>query len=272
MINTGNHYSVSRAEIPLAEGEKLRCEPGSMLAYRNLSVETARSSKSYLELTKSYFLGGESIFANSFEGQKGGGWIRLEEQIPGQIVCHELRAGEPGVVVTRESLLASTLNVSTETKYRGVSGFFKGVGIGSTVAKLVDDTDSVGRIYLNSGKGVVQAISVSSEDGPVVVDNDHIVGYTEGLENTVRRMGNTKSLFLSGEGFVCEFAGNGTVFVDSGTTGRSNALSSGAGASKDSVENTAIQVAVAGAVALGVGLVFGREGVDTLIKIISQKA
>lgn len=264
-----SHNPVLHTEIPLAEGERLHCEPGSMLACRNLSVETTRSSKSYWELIKSYFLGGESIFANIFVGKKGGGWIRLEEKIPGQIVSHELRPGEPGVVITRGSLLASTPNVSTKTKCRGILGFFKGVGLGSTLAKLADNVDSVGRIYLNSGQGVVQAIPISSKAGPVIVDNDHIIGYTEGLENKVRRMGDMKSLFLSGEGLVCEFKGNGTVFVDSGTTGRSNYLSSGVSGGAGQFQDTAIKVAVFSTVGLGLGLVLGPKKIfDLMMKFL----
>ena len=49
--------------------------------------------------------------------------------------------------------------------------------------------------------------------GDYVVDTGHIVAFTEGLEYSVTRVGGYKSLFLSGEGLVCRFTGEGKVWI-----------------------------------------------------------
>ena len=44
-------------------------------------------------------------------------------------------------------------------------------------------------------------------DGNYVVDTSHVVAFTGGLQYNVESVGGLKSLFLSGEGLVCRFAG-----------------------------------------------------------------
>jgi uncharacterized protein (AIM24 family) len=46
-----------------------------------------------------------------------------------------------------------------------------------------------------------------------VVDTGCIVGFTEGLQYRVTMFGGYKSLFFSGEGLVCQFTGQGKVWV-----------------------------------------------------------
>jgi uncharacterized protein (AIM24 family) len=46
-----------------------------------------------------------------------------------------------------------------------------------------------------------------------VVDTGHIVAFTEGLDYRVSKVGGYKSLFFSGEGFVCRFSGEGKVWI-----------------------------------------------------------
>jgi uncharacterized protein (AIM24 family) len=45
------------------------------------------------------------------------------------------------------------------------------------------------------------------------VDTGHIVGFEPGLTFNVRKVGGLKSLFLSGEGLVCDFSGKGKLYL-----------------------------------------------------------
>jgi uncharacterized protein (TIGR00266 family) len=47
----------------------------------------------------------------------------------------------------------------------------------------------------------------------VVVDTGHVVAFEETLEFDVRRIGGLRSTLFSGEGLVCEFRGEGTVWT-----------------------------------------------------------
>jgi len=46
-----------------------------------------------------------------------------------------------------------------------------------------------------------------------VVDNGFVVAFTDGLDYKVESIGGMKSLFLSGEGFVSRFKGQGKIWV-----------------------------------------------------------
>ena len=47
----------------------------------------------------------------------------------------------------------------------------------------------------------------------------HDVAFTEGLSYDVRRFGGTKGLFFSGEGFICEFNGQGRLYMQTRNVG-----------------------------------------------------
>ena len=66
-----------------------------------------------------------------------------------------------------------------------------------------------GDLWFNTFGGLI-AIDVRDN---YVVDTGYIVGFTEGLSYDVRPVAGMKSLFFSGEGLVCRFAGEGTVWI-----------------------------------------------------------
>jgi len=60
-------------------------------------------------------------------------------------------------------------------------------------------------------------------DGEYVVDTDKIIAWEEGLTYDITKVGGYKSLFFSGEGFVCRFSGKGKLWIQ---TRSSNAFKS----------------------------------------------
>jgi len=50
-------------------------------------------------------------------------------------------------------------------------------------------------------------------DEPLVVDEDHLVAWTDGLDLDRERDGSVKSALLGGEGFVTRFTGEGRVWL-----------------------------------------------------------
>jgi uncharacterized protein (TIGR00266 family) len=209
----------SPSQIPLKEGEALIIEPGGMLAHKNCAIKTALTSGSLWERTKRYFLGGEPLFRNTFTAQKNGGWIALEEHLPGQIVTKNLTP-HSALMIRRTALLASTPNVKLETKYLGLSGYLKGQGI-ATIRSTV--SQGTGQVYFHAQDGVVRSFRIRPQDGPITIDNDMILAYSENLNSKLKKVGGTFSTFFSGEGLVCEFQGDGIVYVASGSqTGQEN--------------------------------------------------
>lgn len=199
-------------KISLNEGQSLNVEPSAMLACKNVEMET-RLNGSVFAVAKRYFLGGESLFQNCYTAKEGGGWIALEESLPGQINAYELQPGK-NLVIGRKAYVAADQNVKVSFHYAGAKGLFRGVGAVKLKASVIDKQS--GRVFFNSMEGITKAIVISEETGPVIIDNEDIVAYTDTLQVSRRKLGDMKTLFLSGEGFVNEFKGNGTVFVGSG--------------------------------------------------------
>jgi uncharacterized protein (AIM24 family) len=52
-----------------------------------------------------------------------------------------------------------------------------------------------------------------------ICDTSHIVGFTGGLNYNVTKLGGLKSLFLSGEGLVCQFTGHGRLWISTRNPG-----------------------------------------------------
>jgi uncharacterized protein (AIM24 family) len=194
-----------------------------MLAYQNCAMATHFAAGSLWEKLKSYALGGELLWRNSFTAQKGGGWIALEEQMPGQIVMQDLSPDRPALMIRGGAYLASNDNVQFETRYLGLSGYFAGKG---TAVQRAFVEEGTGKVFFHADGCTVRALPVRPEDGPLIVDNDMILAYSENLACELKNPGSSTSSFLfSGEGMVCEFSGDGIVYVASGTqTGRSNFL------------------------------------------------
>lgn len=198
--------------ILLAEGESLNVEPGGMLAFKNLKMATKNAVTGFSSIFKRYVLAGETLFLNTYVAQKDGGWITLEENQPGQIASSLLNPGGKGFVIRRGAYLASTSNVFFDTKVAGLNGYLQGKGIAITIAK-VNEGDKPGRVYFHTPYGVAKKFHICANDKPVTIDNDMILGYTEGLEITIKKINGIKSLFFSGEGFVCEFKGQGDIYI-----------------------------------------------------------
>ena len=47
----------------------------------------------------------------------------------------------------------------------------------------------------------------------LTVDSGHVVGWSQGISYQVRKVGNWKSTFLSGEGLVADLTGPGTIYL-----------------------------------------------------------
>ncbi|WP_269595617.1 AIM24 family protein [Methanothermococcus okinawensis] len=59
--------------------------------------------------------------------------------------------------------------------------------------------------------GTLETVELNDES--LIVDNGNLVGFTEGLSYSLRRIGRLKSSLLGGEGVVYEFKGTGKVYI-----------------------------------------------------------
>ena len=96
------------------------------------------------------------------------------------------------------------MDVAVESKWQGMAkGFFSGEKL------FLIRCSGKGDLWFNTYGAMIEV----DVKGDYVVDTGHIVAFTEGLEYSVTRVGGYKSLFLSGEGLVCRFTGEGKVWI-----------------------------------------------------------
>jgi uncharacterized protein (TIGR00266 family) len=148
--------------------------------------------------------GGESIFINEFAGPQGGEVV-IAPALSGQIVHRRLSNGER-LLVQAGSYLASTGSVDSKLRWGGLRTLFGGEGL------FLLECTGEGDLFINA-YGSIVTVPIN---GSYVVDTGHIVAFDGTLDFKIKGVsGGLKSLFLSGEGLVCQFQGQGNVYMQS---------------------------------------------------------
>ena len=195
----------------LGPGESVKVEPGAMVAQSSdLSISTGRATKG--GVMKGLFkavLGGESFFVNTFTAGPSGGWISMAPSTPGDIRTFDLNQGE-NLFLQGGAYMASTPNVETDTKFQGAKSLFTKEG--SFFLRAFSRNGS-GQVFYTA-YGAIKEIEITP-DSPIVVDNGHLVAYSEGVNYTVDKSGGWKTTMLGGEGLILRFSGMGKIWIQS---------------------------------------------------------
>ncbi len=183
--------------VQVRSGETIKIEASAMAA-----MDTNMKMKTKMRGGLGRFLSGESIFINEFTADGGPGEILIAPGAPGDTE-HVYLDGDT-IYLQNSGFVACGMDVKVESKWQGfMKGFFGGEGL------FLVRCSGKGDLWFNTF-GAMIPIDV---DGEYVVDNGHIVAFTEGLEYKVTKVAGYKSLFLSGEGLVCRFNGQGRVWI-----------------------------------------------------------
>jgi uncharacterized protein (TIGR00266 family) len=201
-------FSLARVTFERA-GESLVAESGAMVARdEGVAMKTAMRGGLWAS-AKRKLLGGESLFINTFTASAPGQTLYLAAGPEGDTLEVDLQPGEP-LFIQSGAFLAAAETVKLDTKWGGAKGFF---GAGLFLLKA----DGPGRILM-SAFGAIHKVDVS---GPgFICDNEHIVAFTSGLQYDIRKVAGMKGLFFSGEGLVCHFHGQGSLWMQTRNPGR----------------------------------------------------
>lgn len=151
-------------------------------------------------------LTGENLFLNEFTAQNAPGEIGIAPATPGDLM-HQYLDGDT-IYLQNTAFVACSTGVSVETKWQGLlKGFFSSEGL------FLIRCSGKGDLWFNTYGASIE-IDVTED---YVVDTGNIVAFTEGLEYKITKVGGYKSLFFSGEGFVCRFSGKGKVWIQTRT-------------------------------------------------------
>lgn len=215
-ITHGPSFALLR--VDLQPGQRLVCEAGSMVARSsNVQMDVKMSTKQSMGFFNMVFtimiafvrkmLGGESFFVNHFYGaQPGSVWIA--PTMAGEITYRRINPGEK-LMLSAGAYLASVGDIDVKMKFGGLKSMLAKEGA------FMLEVSGNGDLWFNSYGGTT-AVDIN---GPFMVDNGHFVAFEGQLTYNLRSAGGGMLGFLAGgEGLVCEFNGQGKVYIQSRNT------------------------------------------------------
>lgn len=193
--------SFSVARCTLSGGEQLKAESGAMAA-TSAGVEIeAKMQGGLMKGLKRSVLGGESFFMSTLTAPSEGGWVDVAPRLPGDIII--LPVGE-ALNLTRGCYLASSNEVEIDTKWGG----FKTIG-GGEGGFLIRATG--GGTVVASCYGAIDTVELGAGES-IVIDSGHLVAFDPTIQFKTRKASTgVMNTLKSGEGFVMEFTGPGTI-------------------------------------------------------------
>ncbi len=192
------------AKVALQNGESVVAEAGAMVG-TSTNVQMETQSGGMMKGLKRMF-GGESFFRNTFTAQNGPGELLLAHAVCGDMQILEMT--QQGYFMQSGAYIASSPQVNIETKRGGFKGMFSGVG-----AFILHATAQQPGQVLVGAFGGIQELQC---DGNLVIDTGHLVAWDGSLQYNISKSGTGWiASFLSGEGLVCHFQGQGRIWIQS---------------------------------------------------------
>lgn len=206
-------------EIELDPSETVIAEAGTMnymedgIAFETKMGDGSEPDKGFLgKLVDAgkRALTGESLFVTHFTNRGvGKKKVAFAAPYPGKIIPLDLSAFGGRFICQKDAFLCAALGTKvsiTFTRKIG-TGFFGGEGF--ILQKLEGD----GKAFVHAGGTVVEK-KLNGET--LRVDTGCIVGFTEGIDYSIEKAGNLKSMVFGGEGlFLATLRGTGTVYLQS---------------------------------------------------------
>jgi len=191
--------------VKLEPNESITAEAGAMTYMEpNIDVKTRKREKSLLGTLSLTLLGRQSFFVNDYKAQEGHGEVAFVAAPVGDIETLEVKPNQ-GYIIQSASYIASTQNVDLDIKWQG---FTKGLfGQGLFMIKATGD----GTLFINTF-GAIDKHTVGAGKS-LIVDNFHLVAFSDSCDYKVRKFGGLKSTLLGGEGLVTEINGPGDVYI-----------------------------------------------------------
>ncbi|MBM4358859.1 MAG: TIGR00266 family protein [Deltaproteobacteria bacterium] len=203
-VNILYRSSQTIAQCWLQPGESMLAESGAMMGM-STNVQIQTQSGGMMSGLKRLF-GGESFFRNTFTAHGGNGEVLLTTPLCGDMVV--LECGRSQWILQNSAYVGSSYGVDVQTQ-GSAKGLFSGAGL-FTLA-----TQGQGHCIAGSF-GAIEPLPVN---GDLIIDTGHIVAWESHLQYRVTKATNGWiDSFLSGEGLVCHFTGQGMLYIQSRST------------------------------------------------------
>jgi len=191
--------------VKLDANESVTAEAGAMTYMNpNIDVKTRRREKSILGTIGLKLMGGQSFFVNDYTAQQNPSEVAFVSAPVGDIETLEVKPNQ-GYIIQSSSYIASTQNVELDIKWQG---FTKGLfGQGLFMIKVSGD----GTLFINTFGAIDKHTLKPGQT--LIVDNFHLVAFSDTCDYKVKKFGGLKSTLLGGEGLVTEIRGPGDVYI-----------------------------------------------------------
>ena len=197
--------SYSLLVVNLEQGEKITAESGSMTYIDpNIEVHTRKREKSLLGSIGLSIFGRQSFWVNDYIASQATGEVAFVSAPIGDIETLEIKPNQ-GYVIQKSAYIASAGNVDLDVKWEG---FTKGLfGQGLFMIKVTGD----GTLFINTF-GAIDKHTLK-QGQTLIVDNFHLVAFSDTCNYKVTKFGGLKETLLGGEGLVTQITGPGDVYI-----------------------------------------------------------
>jgi len=207
--------SFGMAKFQLDPGESIVVEAGSMVGMSpNMTIKTSIGGTrqgffgklfNFLVALVRKFLGGESMFFNTYSPSGSGGELWVAPAMVGDLISLPVSAGNP-IIIQPGSFVASSPEVILSIRWGGLRSI-----LGREGAFLLEASGN-GQVWVNAYGGM-EEIDVQ---GSFICDTGHMVAFDASLNYRLRLAGKGMlTAFKSGEGLIFEFNGTGKLLIQS---------------------------------------------------------
>jgi len=197
--------SYSMLVVTLEQGEKITAESGAMTYMDpNIEAHTRKREKSLFGSIGLAIFGRQSFWVNDYTASNGQGEVAFVSAPVGDIEPLEVKPDQ-GYVIQKSSYIASTENVNLDVKWEG---FTKGLfGQGLFMIKVTGN----GTLFINTFGAIDKHTLESGQT--LIVDNFHLVAFSDTCNYKVTKFGGLKETLLGGEGLVTRITGPGDIYI-----------------------------------------------------------
>jgi uncharacterized protein (TIGR00266 family) len=191
--------------VTLDPNETITAESGAMTYMSpNIEAHTRKREKSLLGTLGLSIIGGQSFWVNDYTAINGSGEAAFAAAPVGDIETLEVKSNQ-GYVVQKSAYIASTQSVDLDVKWEGFTrGLF---GQGLFMLKATGN----GSLFINTF-GAIDKHTLEP-DQTLIVDNFHLVAFSDSCSYKVTKFGGLKETLLGGEGLVTQITGPGDVYI-----------------------------------------------------------
>ena len=191
--------------VTLDQGETITAEAGAM-TYMDPTIEahTRKREKSLLGTLGLSLIGGQSFWVNDYTATTGQGEAAFAAAPVGDIETLEVKPNQ-GYIVQKSAYIASTQGIDLDVKWEGFTrGLF---GQGLFMLKATGN----GNLFINTF-GAIDKHTLQPNQ-TLIVDNFHLVAFSNTCTYKVTKFGGLKETLLGGEGLVTQITGPGDVHI-----------------------------------------------------------